>query len=85
MARADGAARRSTDTHVSNTGIPAMVYSDLKSSGFFQMAHKVAWAGLADNHLNRSVLRQTKAQDSDANSRTKLSTFTSAFHSMTGR
>ena len=84
MARADGAARRSTDTHVSNTGIPAMVYSDLKSSGFFQMAPKVAWAGLSIQ-LDRSVPRRTKVRESDANSRTKLSTFTSAFHSMTGR
>jgi hypothetical protein len=69
MTRADGAARRAVDTNVSNTGIPAMVYSDLKSSGFFQMAPKVAWAGMADNQL-------------DANS--KSSQFTSAFHSMTG-
>ena len=85
MARSDGAARRPVDTNVSNTGTPAMVYADLKSSGFFQMAPEVARVGLTANHSVRSVPRRTKAQDSGLNSRTELRTFTSAFHSMTGR
>jgi hypothetical protein len=85
MVRAGGAARRPVDTNVSNTGIPAMVYADLKSSGFFQMAPEVARVGLTDNQLDRSVRRRTEAQDSGPNSHTELRTFTSAFHSMTGR
>eukprot|EP00964_Phaeocystis_antarctica_P066584 scaffold40255_cov66-Phaeocystis_antarctica.AAC.1 len=39
MARADGAARRSTDTHVSNTGIPAMSLRDGESYGGFTGRH----------------------------------------------
>ena len=45
MARAGGAAWRPVDTNISNRGIPAMVYADLKFSGFFQMAPEVARVG----------------------------------------